>query len=135
MSDCFGSFTTPALESVIIYGSSHLETGKWHWSLVGLRSLYSFPRIWPIEEFFFKIPTLQTHPCNENRVFPVQYFQQGSQLMKTVFSLSGNTTQGKPCSGPVRIYKGLQCIILIMAIPKSDQKMLPFRHFRRDSLT
>ena len=29
------------------------------------------------------------------------FSSQGSQLMKTGFSLCGNTTQGKPCSGPV----------------------------------
>ena len=53
--------------------------------------------------------TLQTHPCNENSVFPCvvfptgknQFSLQGSQLMKTGFSLYGNTTQGKPCCGPV----------------------------------
>ena len=55
-------------------------------------------------------PTLQTHPCNENRVFTVQYFLKekkklfsstGNPVMKTGFFLCGNTTQGKPCSGPV----------------------------------
>ena len=67
--------------------------------------------------------TANPYPCNENRVFPVYYFQQGKNLfsstgnpaMKTGFSLCGNTTQGKPCSGPVlALYwpcKGLQCKI------------------------
>ena len=32
---------------------------------------------------------LQTHPCNENRGFPVYFSQQGK------------STQGNPCSGPV----------------------------------
>jgi hypothetical protein len=41
MSDFSGSFTTMALESVIIYGSSHLETGKWQWSLILISSLYT----------------------------------------------------------------------------------------------
>ena len=38
----------------------------------------------------FKIGTLQIHPCNENRVFPVYFF-----------------SQGKPCSGPVLALYGI----------------------------
>ena len=37
--------------------------------------------------------TLQTHPCNENRVFPVNFFSQGKNLFSlqgTLFSLQGS---------------------------------------------
>ena len=51
------------------------------------------------------IASLQTHPCNENRVvFPTEknlFSSPVNPVMKTGFSLCGNTTQGKPCSGPV----------------------------------
>ena len=54
------------------------------------------------------LPSLKTHPCNENRVFPVYFFSMkklfplaGIPVMKTGFSLLGKSTQGNPCSGPV----------------------------------
>ena len=58
--------------------------------------------------------TLQTHPCNENRVFPVYFFSQGKHISITLepcnenrFSLCWKSTQGKPCSGPVLALYGI----------------------------
>ena len=56
-----------------------------------------------------RMDTLQSHPCNEigfslcsisHREISV-FISRGITVMKTGFSLCGNTTQGKPCSGPV----------------------------------
>ena len=59
--------------------------------------------------------SLQTHPCNENRVFPVKFSHREIPVMKTGvpamrtgvpcnenrFFPVWKTSQGKPCSDPV----------------------------------
>ena len=71
-------------------------------------------------------------PCNENRVFPVNFFSQGNPCnenrvpaMRTGFPCNENrffpvrkSTQGKLCSGPVLALYGLAVHSLIFGQSK-----------------
>ena len=51
-----------------------------------------------IHTFSSLIGALQTHPCNENRVFPVKFFSQGKPHRENPVSITGMGLQCRFCN-------------------------------------
>ena len=89
---CFCSMKLKRFSSILYDWMMIDGTHNWLRSFLKEYS-YFYSRLWNIKKLW--IDTLQTHPCNEDRVFPVYFFPVGKMYTgKSLFW---------PCTDPVSV--------------------------------